>query len=78
MARPKASVDPGQSRMDIALTADGRPVLFTWYRGHKFADWITQEGFARAEADGVLSWDAEGNPIIREGPGEVDSPHADP
>jgi hypothetical protein len=50
---------------DIRLTADGRPVLFTWYKGHAFDGWISNANFRRAEADGVLAWDAEGNPVIR-------------
>lgn len=49
---------------DIRWKDDGTVLLFSWYKGHAFEGWISQANFERAEADGVLSWDAEGNPII--------------
>lgn len=56
----------GRSRMDITLKTDGTPVLFTWYKGHRFEGWLSQDAFTRMEEDGVLNWDAVGNPVINE------------
>lgn len=39
-------------------------ILYTRYKGHNFAGWISIDGFERAEAQGVLTWDAQGNPVI--------------
>ncbi len=52
--------------MDMGLTQHGELVLFTWHRGHRFEGWLSQETFTRLEEDGVLSWDAAGNPVIDE------------
>lgn len=49
---------------DIRMRPDGTVQLFTWYKNHAFDGWISNERFREAEADGVLSWDADGNPII--------------
>ena len=49
---------------DIRLKADGTPVLFTTYKGHNFEGWISQANMEKAESDGVLAWDASGQPVI--------------
>jgi hypothetical protein len=49
--------------IDHGATFDLR--YYTRYKGHDFDGWISTEGFRRAEADGVLSWDESGNPVIR-------------
>lgn len=64
--RPEVVRREGYGGMDIRLRADGTPVLFTWYRGHAFEGWINEATLRRAEEDGVLSWDSEGNPVIDE------------
>lgn len=48
----------------IRMGKDAQVTLYTRYRGHNFEGWIPAENFDRAEADGVLSWDAGGNPVI--------------
>ena len=40
-------------------------IMYTMYKGHAFDGWISNENFARAESDGVLSWDEHGNPVIK-------------
>jgi hypothetical protein len=49
---------------DIRLKADGTPILFTWYKGHAFDGWISEGNCQKAETDGVLSWAADGSPIV--------------
>lgn len=49
----------------IHMRKDGTLVLYTHYKGHNFDGWISLENFSKAESQGVLSWDASGNPVIR-------------
>lgn len=56
---------PSEHRYDIRWP-DGadRPILFTRYRGHAFEGWISEEAFAKAEAEGLLRWDESGRPVV--------------
>lgn len=65
MGRVKSQPPPVHD-YDIRMRADGTVVLFTRYRGHNFEGWHTRETMEKLESMGVLSWDADGNPVVKE------------
>lgn len=65
MGRKKLSDNPAPDVAIMDLTwRDDELVFFTRYKGHRFDGWISTASMQRAEADGVLAWDADGRPVI--------------
>jgi hypothetical protein len=49
--------------------------FYTRYKGRAFEGWYSTDALKRAEEDGVLSWDDNGNPVID--PGKAKAPTMD-